>query len=390
MDKLKFYGVLPNDRNNLNDLPVISQKYKSGSGLCNQLYNIVHGIIEAEQSESDFCIIDSFLPCIYRDEICSIDKIIDLKKTSNELNKLPGFENIKLIDRINCKFEILNAEYGFRSVNSINVLSEIKQYCTSDGIKIRSNTPLNLLFGDPCSGLVKKLYIQFKLGDNIVNIVEKENNNNINFSINNIQEKAFERRYYNIRMSNHYNEQLFNKLLKCIHYNPVLYEIADTIAINLKLDNPYIIHLRVEDDIIKMHHRHNSDKSEELIKNHLYNSYSDIIKRFIDPKENLHILTYDTDAISKIIGPEYNFTFTDNTYKTKLLIEKLGIYGRELSALIDLIIGIKYGSGFLGMYDINKCCGSTFSYVLAKYINKNTILIDIHIDKLDYIVQQYK
>jgi len=368
MDQLRYYPILPNDRENPADIPEINKSYQNGgAGLCNQLYNIVNGIIYARMNNIDLCVIDSFMKCIYTKELCNIDKIIDLKKTSDEINKIPCFENTKLLDRITCKFEILEAEYGYKQDISNEVLSKLKQYCNNDGIIIPKNTQLNQLFGDLCYNVPKKLYMKIKLGDHIMSIYEDENINNINFNINHIKKTIFSRKFYTMGPANYYSEHLFNRLLNCIHYNPIFNEIIDDIINIRKLSNLKVIHLRVEDDVIK-HFAWYYKKNNDFIRDYLYNLYKNAIKLYINSDDNIHVLTYDGDAIKKIFEPEYSISYIDNDFKTQLLKEKLGIYGRELNALFDLIIGIKIGKSFIGLKE------STFSDTLAHYICNPTLI----------------
>jgi len=265
---MTVHTILPNDRNNSQDFPDINQKYASNAGLCNQLYNIVNGIIECQQNNNTWCVIDSFLTCIYQKHICSISQILDLKRTTENLNRLPDFGNIKLLDRMTCGFELIKAEYGLKAINVIDVTTKLSQYVDANGIRVPSNLILNTLADNPCHGLTKKLYLQIKLGDHTLDIIENENNHNLNINLNYIKFGCFQYKRYGMSQAYRFNEILFMRIYECLVYNPVFDQIIDTAIQNYKISDSFMIHLRVEADMIThLNYMHNNLSEVEIKKN---------------------------------------------------------------------------------------------------------------------------
>lgn len=96
-------------------------------------------------------------------------------------------------------------------------------------------------------------------------------------------------------------------------------------------------------------------------------------------------MTYEPENIKQIIDPKYLTTYIDNEYKTRVLKAAIGLEGRELCALFDLLLAAKYGKGFIGMYGSNdsSTVNSTFSYILAKVIKTNVMLISLNLSDLN-------
>src|SRR5437867_3713618 len=92
-----------------------NKKYLTGSGLSNQIFTLTTNIIK--NKKCNIIILDNFLSCIYTDILCDIREIIELDKTTANLNKLPDYSKLHLLSRnSSLKIEILQCEYGRRDI----------------------------------------------------------------------------------------------------------------------------------------------------------------------------------------------------------------------------------------------------------------------------------
>lgn len=96
---------------------------------------------------------------------------INLEQTTKNINKIVGFENIKIFDANNLSLEILEAKYGLISINCIDVTKQLDK-CKE------MKLPMNTLFNDPCPGVKKKLYVNYKINDIICDVIIGENYEN--------------------------------------------------------------------------------------------------------------------------------------------------------------------------------------------------------------------
>ena len=70
-----------------------------------------------------------------------------------------------------------------------------------------------------------------------------------------------------------------------------------------------------------------------------------------------------------------------NNYKYTFIPKKLYL-GREMNALIDLLISKNCNNLFIGNFNMNGLNGSSFSYLIAKKLNGNIKCIFIDIDHI--------
>lgn len=79
-----------------------------GTGLSNQLFFIIYGIINAIKNENKILIIDKFRQEPLKESMCYISEIIDIK----DLNNLLKTFNVEVMDRKDIKFSISKITYG--------------------------------------------------------------------------------------------------------------------------------------------------------------------------------------------------------------------------------------------------------------------------------------
>jgi hypothetical protein len=87
-------------------------------------------------------------------------------------------KNIQLVKQ---NIEILNIEYGVLGKNVIDITNQIKKYLIfdNDGFSISNDVNLNTLCDDPVFGEPKKIYIHYKLNDNILFLTMDEHSSKI-------------------------------------------------------------------------------------------------------------------------------------------------------------------------------------------------------------------
>ena len=116
----------------------------------------------------------------------------------------------------------------------------------------------------------------------------------------------------------------------------------------------------------------------ETFQQHLFQLYRKYVAT-IPAGQPLIILTYDTEH--KLVQ-EFKLTHQVYTFKHDVV-------GREVSAILDLLIGAKCTGTFIGCHNLELKRGSTFSYFLHKmiaptvtryFIDLDGITGDLHAD----------
>src|SRR3989304_4687747 len=122
MNQLDFYPIHLNFRSDISNMPIFTQRYYSATtGLVNQLYLFIDSILRMKQFNKNIGIIDSFVYCIPNSLLCPVGKIINLEKTSLNINNIIQFNHIVLIDRTNFSILIIDAQYGQDNQDTIDV-----------------------------------------------------------------------------------------------------------------------------------------------------------------------------------------------------------------------------------------------------------------------------
>lgn len=151
----------------------------------------------------------------------------------------------------------------------------------------------------------------------------------------------------------------FIDTLKKIRFNDIFYELSNELA-NVDTTQPLnVIHLRIEPDAIR-HWSKMNNLSEVVFTEKLHNIYRTVVKD-IPPGEQILILT---DSIKHPLIKEFSKTHHIITIDKSSCGQRLGFAGREISAIIDLLAGIKCNATFIGCHNLVKKRGSTFSFTL--------------------------
>lgn len=181
---------------------------------------------------------------------------------------------------------------------------------------------------------------------------------------------------------NQRNEQVFLKILNSIVFSQKILDIASHLIEKLELHDVNVMQLRVEDDGIK-HWASQNRLSQDAFRVKLYQKYRHSFQQFFSGELKTLVLTGACNKIPEIFAdyPEAKFISVSQELKTSLLESNLGYSGRELRALIDLLLGIKCGVNFLGCHSYQFSRGSSFGWYLSKNIMGKIVLIDL--DRID-------
>ena len=357
-----------------------------GTGLTNEIYFIIYGIIECINTKKTNLIIDHFRlePMTYK--FCKIGDILNI----HHLNVLLKEYNITVFDKSEISFSIDHISYGFND-KIIDITPQILyKYCNNNKLLIPAYTCLNHINGDPYPCEMKYLFINYT-----INGIKTEECYSEYISKDIVIDLNEPTRIYKWeQVDNCYikNKKLFDYFLKNIKFNSRLVEYSDT-ALLIDPNNNYIslpdlnfenkkinvIHLRVEKDMTG--HMLTSNKmTHEEYSASLQNKYIELIKTHFVKTDIIFVLSYDlNNSVVKFLKDnDYEFYYT----------KKNVFDGREKHAIIDLLVGEKCNNYFIGNWNFDNRNGSTYSHIL--YVRNNAshnILIDMYdINKNELVI----
>jgi hypothetical protein len=339
------------------------------SGLCNQLFALINGIILAERKKSKIVILGLFLNDYSRNNVTPISQIIDLPKFNMFVLQNYG---IHIMDKTDTKLSIHNVTYGTQDHHIDITQIVIDKFYKNNTLLIDTNINLNLLAGnDPSSGKVKYIEITYSL--NNITLIDKYREQNgflkekIYFNLNN---KVFN---YDMGWINTYNKSIFDDILKNIVFfkNIILPENEHSYI--SKYNKINVIHLRIEVDAI-LHWSKMNKMSALFFQNYIEQKYINIIKKYINKNELTVLLTYsnNNNVIQYLKQNEYNYYISP----------KIDKWGREINAIKDAsIIGL-CNNVFIGNFNLQNLNGSSLSYYLLNKLRPNVKCITIDLDKI--------
>lgn len=364
-----------------------------GTGLTNEIFFIVYGIIDCINNKRKNLVINNFRVEPMTNKFCGINEILDI----HYLNILLKKYDIAVFDRNNLSFNIDTIIYGLNDV-TIDITKESKELFYKDSrLCIPVGTILNNIKGDPLSGQAKKLYITYTINSNTV--VEEYSEYIHKDIILDLQNPTNILNWEQIDNCYIKDRELFDYLLKNIKFNNRFVKYSE-IALLIDRNNDYtnisnidfqnkktnVVHLRVEKDMTGHMLSHNKMTQEEY-DIELQNKYIELIKQYFSKNDIIFLLSYDinNNVVKFLKENDYEF------YITKKQIFE----GREQHAILDLLIGEKCNNCFIGNWNFDIRQGSTFSYFL--YVRNNSlenIFIDMYnikhpeILKNNYIIEK--
>ena len=340
---------------------------ESGSGLCNQLFALVTGILLALQKGRKIVIVDSFSNDYSTNSRTRVSDVINLDKLNIFLK---SNYNIIVLDRHNINVTIKTVKYGIDG-NYIDITNTIKdKYYKNNLFCINTNVNLNnIAQRDPLIGQQKQLELTYSVNDILLKESYEEINGFLKTKIEfNLQNTNF---IHVMGWINHIDRCKFDNILKNIHFVKK-YDIPDNenkIIAQCKKIN--VIHLRLEDDAITHWSRQNN-MSPTFFKNIIERKYINIIYKHINKNDMNIILTYSTQnsVIDFLKKNDYNYHISSKIHE----------WGRELNAIKDTNMIYLCNNLFIGNFNLENLNGSSLSYFLLNNIKKTnikSILIDL-------------
>jgi hypothetical protein len=314
-----------------------------GTGLTNQLFLIICGIIKCINEKIKVLILSDMLIDIDKESHDKVSNIIDIFY----LNEILLEYDIKVYDINDVNFRVQEILYG-SDMNKIDITDKIiEKYMSDNCLYIPSNISLNDIAGDPDVGTFKKLYIKYNIKDTTLTEIHNEYyRETIYFD----KKILFTFTDWEKDIEPHVGTEIFLRLLKKIRFIDKYINETDMFYNKLNFNKINVVHLRVEFDMI---YRMDSNNMWEL-KEKIETSYIDMIKENIQKDELTIVLTYDlnNNVINYLKENGYNYFYTEKKYPE-----------REYNAIIDFLIGERCNNIFIGFPN------STYSYSLEKRIN---------------------
>lgn len=279
---------------------------EDNNGLCNQLLSLVSAILFCIRTKKQLLIVDKFLTEINTNSYCSISQVFNLFQINKYLHKY----NLRIVDGFN-----INST-AFRPI-SWEVITLAKKHDNKRLLAFIDEIYSNLYFSKYLMSYALN-FINEKLNYNPIEFIQSDDINIIEDDDN-------------------------------VDYNVD----GNTEQTNKKIN---VIHLRAEDDAIE-HWSKQNNMNQHVFKRILTVKYIELITNTIQKEDITLVLTSDTnnEVVQFMKENEYNIMFIDKKFTGNQP-------GRELNAVVDLIIGRYCNNVFIG------CDGSTFSELLLKYI----------------------
>lgn len=337
------------------------------AGLCNQMFVLTNKIIQTIANNVKILVVDKFHTDINNGLLVNASEIFNFEEISRKIKEVTQKECI-LIDRNKTDFKVIGAEYGLKGLKTVDVMDKL---IIKDSYVINF-VDFNSRFNcDPTPHLVKFLYLTLSFSGKEVTLEIPESN--YQFSLNkHVIDRKFSNCIFSWNWYHYYGNEVFNKILSCIRFNSKFYEVLDC----LHLEKTNIVHLRLEEDFILHNIQRRSIKNREEILSILKTKYLEV-KEKIGNDEKYFILTSDETYIGELFP---NADFIPKEVKEYHCFQKFGYFGREMCAVIDLLIGMNYSKNFVGVFDFlspELYQGSSFSYTIGELSNVNRYYIDL-------------
>jgi cell division protein FtsL len=335
-------------------------------GLCNQIMTLIQGIFTAIDNNQKIVIVDSFNNQIQKlSESISIpaDDVFDF----NAMNKLLEKYNVRVIDKTEVKYDIISASYGTLS-SQVDITKEVLGTYTFNGVLfIPKHTHLNVLRGDPEPNNSKIFTLKYSVNGVVYEDLFTEKDGLESEICINVGALPFT---YKFNWINAETKPRYNEFIKYVRFNKPFYDVAETYLVDMK-DKPLnSIHIRNESDAI-VHWSEKNNMTQEEFQRTIEAKYIELIKTNLSKEDTIFVLTYNTDSV--II--KY---LRENGYK--FMMSEKNQEGREINAIIDLILGSKTTGTFIGTYNPVAMRGSSFSYVISQMMPASAKYMYIDLD----------
>jgi hypothetical protein len=340
-----------------------------GSGLTNQVISLISGIIIAHTNKHKVVVIDHFSNDVFNPNYTPISQIFNIEKINKFLKEK---YDIIIVDKYRANFELQSIKYGTTNTK-IDITNEIlpNSVCINS-LFINKFTNFNSIKGDPCSNYPKNIFLYYKInGYDIEEIFDETLKEHIYIDILNATY------INNFATFFFFKTQIFNNILVNLEYNTHFIEksqiVLDKMGLNDDNTNKInVIHLRLEDDAIRHWSRQNN-MTEEVFKSYIENKYIDLISRFINKNDSTFILSYSLSnvVIDFMVKNNYNVILSEKQFD-----------GRELNAIVDLLVSKSCNNVFIGAYNFENETGSTFSKYIGTMLPVNVKKVCVDLERI--------
>lgn len=354
------------------------------TGLCNQLYCIANVIsIAAAQSGHKVIILDDFITDIDTSTLRPSSQVLDIQKCNDVLG------NIHLIYKNDITMTLDKVEYGLNHVSVLDITEHIIRagFWTFNRLHIPQGTCLNeLIKEDPCPHMRKHVRVYHSLNGIPFQKVFHERMllehysidiNHSNYDGKNSSHTLDQSQPWLTRINrddSRRNLHFFNDFLKNVSFQKEYHEMAELFYKSVcKFNNKAkinILHIRNESDAIE-HWASINKMTKERFQEEYETQYIECVNDNLD-KNDIHIaltsFTEHNPIIESLRLAGYRIYCRPNNPEI----------GREMNAIVDLMLGLYGNSYFIGNLDPQTFQGSTFSYVLLQQMKVvKTLLINI-------------
>jgi len=312
-----------------------------------------------------------FLTDYNSEDYCPSSEIFDFDYMNNYLKP----HNIRLIDVANMKLNIKSVLYGKKQRNVFEIKNAIVESCLKNSVlEIPSFFKLNDIMGDPMPNVLKDVYIEYTLGDCEDCVFSKkyvENEPIVIDHVNHNSDFHSKNTSFDERAE---DSNLIDEIILNIKFSRKLVEYSGELIKTLALPKDLvinIIHLRNEDDAIPFWGGINKINNYKQV---LEDKYISLIHKYIQPNSYNIILSMNTN--NRVVD-----FLKENNY-THIFTDKNSIKGRELNAIVDMLLAMNCNGTFIGNLNPENHHGSSFSDVLYtiyknKFKHVKNVLIDV-------------
>jgi hypothetical protein len=352
-----------------------SKIYSKGAGFTNQIFSMITSIIIAHRNNHKVVVIDYFLNDFLKEKYTPISEIFDI----SEINKfLKRNYNIIIVDKYNIDIQI-RITYGTEKSNIDLTDYVIENFCKDNVLCINKDIVLNDIKGDPCIGIKKQLFLNYKINEYLVEEIYEENlTDDISIDILNSDY------IHDFAWIDSFDKVMFENILTNISYHSDFTNKSEDILKKINIDNKInVIHLRLEEDAINYWSKMNN-LNQEMFQSYIENKYIDLIEKYVSKTDQNIIVSSSlkNKVIDFLIENNYQCIFNDKYFED-----------REKNAIVDLLVSNYCNHIFIGNFNIKHSNGSTFSYYIGKYIKNDITEIYIDLDKIyedEYVISSLK
>lgn len=336
-----------------------------GTGLTNQIFLLINGIILGYLKQHKVIVLDSFMPDFSKNILVPVSDVINIDTLNDYL--LKNYDVI-VVDKYKSNVSDYTVKYGTET-NNVDITNEV---VNDNKIYIRKNTSLNSIKGDPLYGVSKKLFVNYTI--NGIKIQETYPEYVSNDIVYNIEGGIYTIDFAWVYLQNTY-PNIFYGILNNIKYNNLFVDKANSIINNITSKYPSkninVLHLKIEYDSINHYYTFNKKESienKEQFKKCVYNKYIETIKKYVNLNDINIVLSacLDNDVLNFLKDNNYTYIINEKTFDQ-----------REFNAIVDFLVSKSCNNIFIGEHV------STFSFYIMKNLGECIKKVVIDLSKME-------